>query len=510
MSAFQNKSRALIVAHYHWRSGGVRRVIDAGIGALVKAGRFNHVILIGGEHSEDRWEADLAARFGRIPLTVICEPALRYFSEQRLAPQTVERRCRSALERAIDSLEIERSLIWVHNLALARNVPFGRALQGVGSRSGIPIALHHHDFWFENRWPRWREMLAAGVVGLEEAACCCFLPDTRAAQIAINRFDAEYLNLPGRTWVPNPVSPSKRPGRRAIAATKRWIASELGDHAPVWLCATRLLRRKNLAEGLLLTRWIQPDAWFVTTAGPSSAEEEQYGNQLIDAAKRHGWKACFGLLAGRGGRHPAIEEIQCAAEASMLTSVQEGFGLAFLEAARLQVPLIARRLGNVQPDLDQLGVHVPHLYNELLIPLSLFDAKKEQRRRTAVWKKWRQGIPLACRRFAAPCPDLDATAEPFSRLTLEAQMEILRQDPKEAFSAALASNPWLKTLEPLQPASLHNQIGQILGPQAFAGRILSAVATLKRSARATEAAAVQSDLLHQRLRSEFLYPILMP
>ncbi|OYV85625.1 MAG: hypothetical protein B7Z73_13210, partial [Planctomycetia bacterium 21-64-5] len=46
----------------------------------------------------------------------------------------------------------------------------------------------------------------------------------------------------------------------AAARYCRWLSEQLGDDAPVWLMPCRLLRRKNLAEALLLARWLRPEA----------------------------------------------------------------------------------------------------------------------------------------------------------------------------------------------------------------------------------------------------------
>src|SRR5690606_14151715 len=134
------------------------------------------------------------------------------------------------------------------------------------------------------------------------------------------------------------------------------------------LMAARLVRRKNVAEALLLARWLRPDAWLMTTDGARSGDEQPYQRRLEEAARRHGWRLRIGVLAGREGPGaPRVPELMAASEALLLTSVQEGFGLTYLEAAAAGRPLLARRLPNVFPDLRRLGFRFPQAYDEVLV-----------------------------------------------------------------------------------------------------------------------------------------------
>ncbi|MCL6622944.1 MAG: hypothetical protein K6T55_12720, partial [Syntrophobacterales bacterium] len=70
----------------------------------------------------------------------------------------------------------------------------------------------------------------------------------------------------------------------------------------------------NLAEALLLTRWLRPGAWLVTTGGASSAEEQPYAERLAAAARAHGWPLRLGVLAGDESAKPwlpGIPTINC-------------------------------------------------------------------------------------------------------------------------------------------------------------------------------------------------------
>jgi hypothetical protein len=62
-----------------------------------------------------------------------------------------------------------------------------------------------------------------------------------------------------------------------------------------------------------------------------------------------------------------VPELLAASEAVLLTSIQEGFGLPYVEAAAAGRPLIARHLPNIAPDLHKFGFRLPQAYDEILV-----------------------------------------------------------------------------------------------------------------------------------------------
>src|SRR6185369_15625023 len=149
------------------------------------------------------------------------------------------------------------------------------------------------------------------------------------------------------------------------------------------------------------------------------------------AARAHHWRLRLGVLAGDETRKPTVPELLAASETVLLTSLQEGFGLPYLEAAAAKRPLIARSLPNIAPDLREFGFRFPQSYDELLVHADLFDWKAEYTRQQKLFSKWQRQLPRALRKFAGVPALLAATKPPqavsFSRLTLTAQLEVLAQ-----------------------------------------------------------------------------------
>jgi len=342
-----------------------------------------------------------------------------------------------------------------------------------------------------------------------------FAAGSTATHAAINGRDGAILRraLPGRSaWMPIPAAPARPPSRGRVESARRWLRRALGDDGPVWVAPARFLRRKNLAEAVLLTRWLRPEGWLVSTAGISSADERRYAERLDAAARAGGWRVKFRVLEAGG---PSVGDIVAASEAVLMTSVQEGFGLAFIEAAAAGRPLIARRLGNVAPDLERMGFSFPQLYDEILIAPELFDAASERGRQRALWKRWRAGLPAGCRRLARePLFPGMAPGEPapFSRLTLTAQLEVLAWPAEDSWRACRAANPLLRRWRRgrLKVTRWPEAAEEWIGAPAWAERFWAMVDSPPATpATARQTMAAQRGLLEECLRGESIYPILL-
>jgi hypothetical protein len=515
--------RNLVVVHYHLRPGGVRRIIELALPHIDSTGLapLESVTLASGEMPDAAWREDLMRALQGTRLRFICEPAFRYLSEQRSRPEMIRRRIRSALEGLTETVSPAQTLIWAQNLGLGRNLILSDELAAFSAQHGLPLLSHHHDLWFENRWARWSEMRTCGFRSLSSVARASFAAGARVCHITINRLDNAVLSkhLGSRAkCLPNLAQRDRAPSRTHTRAARHWLSSQLGDDAPVWIFPTRSLRRKNLAEAVLLTRWLRPEGWFVTTAGVSSREEQGYARRLEAAARQGKWRVRFRVLAEANGLAPAIGDLATASEVMLLTSAQEGFGLPYLEAAALRKPLIARHLPNVVPDLLELGFSFPHLYQEILIAPGLLDLKAERARQQKLWRAWKSAMPSSCRRLAGRPMLLDlphGEPVPFSRLTLSGQLEVLAISPEESWAACRKENPFLQQWRNLaQSGQLEamqwpERADAVIGGKAYAARFWKAVAEIPSRPLGVHAVErAQRDSIAQRLGTSFLYPIL--
>jgi glycosyltransferase involved in cell wall biosynthesis len=511
----------LIIVHYHLRPGGVRRVIELAAPHLTRASgsAIDQIVLAAGEADDLEWNKSFTEHAQPAAVEFFMEPGFNYFSEQRRSPEFVERRIRSALGRLFATTRSD-TLVWAHNLGIGRNLILARELARVCKERDFQLVSHHHDWWFDNRWHRWREMKRSGFPALSAVADAIFPRAQHTHHFTINHTDAVQLRARlGRkvSWLPNPAD--SRPGVDSLRAREArvWLSEKLGDSStPVWILPCRLLRRKNILEALLLARWLRPSAWLVTTGGVSSEDEQSYADALAQAARRHNWRLHLGILAGAEPCKPSMPELLAASEAVLLTSLQEGFGLPYLEATAAGRPLIARAIPNIAPDLRRLGFRFPHCYNEILVPPELFDWSAERLRQKRIFNGWRSQLPAVCRRIAGQPALLAANAPQriaFGRLTLTAQLEVLSRPTSESWKACAPLNPFLEKWRDyaasgrLRPTPWPRSAGRWLSGEAYARHFFMAVRS-SPVARHFSPVETLTRFIESKLAATNLYPLL--
>jgi hypothetical protein len=513
----------LIVVHYHLRPGGVRRVIELAVPHIMErmGEESPSVLLATGGAPDSAWLAAFRRRLAPMPVVVRTLPSLAYFSEQQTSGADLRKKIHADLRSLFAKADAGDSVVWAHNLGLGRNLLLTRELIQICTARGLPLLLHQHDWWFDNRWQRWPELRRCGFRTMKAVAQAVLPVAGNVVYVTINREDTRILqkHFHGRAhWLPNIAEPASSPSPARLRFARRWLRTRLGSAAPVWLLPCRLLRRKNIGEALLLTRWLRPEAWLVTTGGASSADEQAYAEKLASSARAHRWPLRLGILTRDGPNTPDVTELMAASEAVLLTSIQEGFGLPNLEAAAAARPLLARRLPNIAPDLAELGFRFPQSYDEILTDPRLFDWEGETRRQETLFRAWLLRLPRGLRKLAG-VPALLARRKPhpvpFSRLTLTAQLEVLGYSPKESWKLCAPLNPFLHVWKQraatgrLQVTPWPRSATKRLGGAAYAKRFEEMVhGDTQDAGKPAASLAAQAEFIRARLDSAHLFPLL--
>jgi glycosyltransferase involved in cell wall biosynthesis len=512
----------LAIFHYHFRPGGVRRVIELALPHLMRVikPRIDAVVLAGGEAPDSHWTHYLTEKLPRMSVELPTDPAMGYFGESGLSPAMCMEEARRAVEKVLQGANRENCVVWAHNMGLARNPFLAKALAEVTARRQILLLEHHHDWWFDNRWQRWPELRNVGFRSLSKTANLLFPAQPNIRHVAINRADFALLHRnygDNAQWMPNLMECGVAPDDSQVKAARFWLKEIIGKRAPVWLYPCRLLRRKNIAEALLLMRWLRPGAWLVTTGGPSSPGERAYAETLSRAAACNRWPIKLGVLKGREPASPKLPELFGASETVISTSIQEGFGLPFLEASAAGRPLIARALPNIFPDLKDFGFHFPQAYEDVWIDPALFDWAAEQNRQKERFLEWWTGLPSSCREWVGKPQMVFGTKAPapFSRLTLRAQLEVLAHPPEHSWNLCAPLNsflePWRHAAEntKLEASKWPDQAGSWLGGDAYARRFQAIMVSQDNAAPSPETGmSTQTDFLRERLAAANLFPLL--
>ena len=503
-----NAARPLVVVHYHWRPGGVRRVIETALPALARRGFFSRVTLAGGEAPDETWLASLRAAMGEVALEAKVFPSFGYRTAPPASPPVGE-----VHEDCARLLAGERgdTTVWAHNLALGRNAPLASALAGVAERGDAVLLSHHHDVLFDNRWGHWESVQADGFGDLRSLAEAFFPAGPRIAHLCVNRSDHALIEqeLGARAvYLPNPVVLAEtRDGVEAVAGRSSGQGQGVMTSGRFWLMPCRLMRRKNIAEAVLLARWFAPGTQVVTTGGTASPEERDYASRLADAASLSGWPLRLSVLPAKAGAS-CVMAWMAQADAVVSTSLREGFGLTAYEACLAGRPLLARATA----DLSASALPGAVLYDDVMVPDELYDRAAEVKRQELLWERWRKSLPLPARDWAGRPALLDGTSGPaaFSRLTLRAQTELLTH-PDDVLCAELDRlNPVLaKRSQSGLPATVPMD-GESFTAEKFSERFIVGLERAEvedcRDARASM--RVLEAFLAARLAGDNFYPLL--
>ena len=497
----------LVVMHYHLRPGGVTTVIRDGLSALLGSGygeRLRELVVIAGGTGRNRTgrtdhdalrKALESARSKKqrsaVLVSVVVEPGLGYRRRSGGADQ--ERLMRSLTERYGDAVW------WVHNYHLGKNT----ALTGAVIRAaaaGQSILLQIHDFPECGRPDNLRRVL-------RDCGAQRYPRTPNTHYLTINRRDRSLLLRAGLpetavSLLPNPVaspaaSPAPPGSAEAIDARRRladaqhhaWWTGQVATELPIWLYPVRARRRKNVLEAALLAGLA--DANLVVTLPALSAAERRYGRRLSQLYESGAVRGAYGIGDMPADARLSFDDLVRAADVVVSTSIEEGFGYAYVGAVQWGRPLVARRL-HVADDIGavlELGRCL--LYDRLIAPITASELRVVQR---------------AYRRVgAAVVPD--TAAVDFAQLPQSLQWVVLRRAEQPAYrrELAMANSQLLEDVHSVADRSLAaaaasqsaaaasqsaaTAIEATLGPAAFAAAASRVLDSMRQGSRGTDAGA---------------------
>lgn len=515
--------KELVIIHYHLRPGGVRRVIELGVAKLLSKLNCDSVTLAAGEYPPDNWLEIFKSKINGRNLRLFIRPSFCYLSEQNCSGDDLHEIISKDVGELFRCLKGEDAVLWFHNPAVGRNVILTDRIFRKSAETGIPLVAHHHDWWFENRWQRLDEMFQCGFDSLEKIAAVFFNTSPNIKHCAINYFDYSILNKyfkNNSAWLPNPIESGYSASRSDIESAKNWLNEVLNDSSPVWIMPCRVLRRKNIAEALLIKEWINPSSWLVTTAGASSSGETSYAEAVQTFAKEKQIKFRLGIITNNHHNAPDVYSIIAASEVVLLTSLQEGFGLTYIEAAIMKVPLIARMLPNLEGDFEKFGLRFPYKYRDILIHPDLFSWKDEAERQRKIFESWLEKLPCQFREWVK-LPEIardsgPPSPTPFSKLTLQGQLEVLAHEPSYSFEKCVALNPFIAKLKKklhtgrLKAVELSQSTLELLSLENYAENFIRLLKTVHQPLTDESISVqIQNEFIRKKLASEFIYPQLI-
>jgi glycosyltransferase involved in cell wall biosynthesis len=286
--------------------------------------------------------------------------------------QQLEAELRPALE--------DVDILVAHNVcSLHKNLALTAALRRIEESHDSPaLVLWHHDLAWTS--PLYRSELHEGYPwdllrtawqGVHQVA----VSQLRRSELAsLFEIPAEGIRV-----VPNGVDIPRFLGLEP--ETQRWMRQlDLLEASPLLLLPARITRRKNIElalRALVVVRQHFPEAGLLVTGplGAHNSRNEDYFRQLASLRDQLGLHRSAILLAGFA-HHPVpdvvIADFYQLADAILIPSLEEGFGIPLLEAAITHRPVFCSDLPSLR-ELGQSDVHYfpanadPQAVGELIV-----------------------------------------------------------------------------------------------------------------------------------------------
>lgn len=351
----------IVFIHYHLKPGGVTRVIQQQADICQRMG-WNYLILAGENPLQlegVRIIEDLHYDLHRSPAGT--DPGVPAVAKNAGPAQLSEIIRQAVLESlgCTDDGAACADIFHVHNATLAKNsdlLPALHILKAQGSR----LLLQLHDFAEDGR----PAVYSSSPYPADVFYAC------------INSRDAELLQHAGvapdrMTLLPNLVSPLPQIASPRTASTDSSEAldqkTEAAQPPRYALYPVRGIRRKNLGEALLLSLLV-PNLKIGVTLEP---------NNPVDLPSYHGWQDLAEQLNApmqfASARQKSFEACLDEADFFISTSVQEGFGFAFLEPWTIHKAVAGRRIPYVHRDFAAEGLEMDYFYDQIPIPAIYID-----------------------------------------------------------------------------------------------------------------------------------------
>ncbi|MBN1910556.1 MAG: hypothetical protein JW818_12500 [Pirellulales bacterium] len=357
----------LAIFHYHLNRGGVTRVVEnqlLALDAVLDPNRpWRAAILFGGRR--EGWNEGLAGRLRAIRLTLVELPGLDYDDQWPTAGPDQAAALHADVTTTLAGLDFapDRTVLHVHNHSLGKN----RALpEGVArlAQDGFGLLLQIHDFAEDFRPDNYRR--------LGDPPHETLYPQSPSVHYAaLNHRDHGLLEAAGVAadrlhLLPNPVPPIDELPPRETARAKLERQFNVGPDAAYLLYPVRCIRRKNVGEALLLSSLAPPNTIVGLTLAPLNPVEAPIYEEWKHAASEMRLPCRFEV--GAPGALSFAENL-AAADATLTTSLAEGFGMVMLESWLTGSPLLGRDLPEVTADFIQYGVRLDWLRPALRVPV---------------------------------------------------------------------------------------------------------------------------------------------
>lgn len=353
MNQLKNKLK-IVFLHYHLKPGGVTTVIRHQVEAIKK--KCDTLVLSSGQPRES------------VGTEVIPVPPAAYDAdiEEKVSPGELAKSITAAIKQKWKN---GCDVLHTHNTNLAKNRNMLKALEILRDQ-GIRLFIQIHDFAEDGRpdvyyGEEYTEDVHYGVI------------NSRDYDILVDA----GLKEEGLHLIHNKVSPIDMDGGTGDTQAPQ------DTRGAYVLYPVRALRRKNIGETLLLSLFLKKEQTIGITLPPNSE---------IDWKSYRLWRAfidTYGFnVKLEVGLHENFADLVRRAPFLITTSLNEGFGFAFLEPWTAGKAVFGRRLDHVCRDFEAKGVNLKHLYDAFYIPFTCIDGE-------VFYEKWSRSFTRLAKAF---------------------------------------------------------------------------------------------------------------
>lgn len=333
----------VVLVHYHLKTGGVTRVIEHQIEVLQKLGYQVH--LISGEKPTQSFNASLH---------VIPEFAYHYSNYDSKSIKHILHQFR--LDHKLDS----NTIWWVHNPCLGKNVSLLQLCQ-ILSDENADVLIQNHDYAEDGR----AENYALISSYCSQTESFHYPLGVNTYYISINSRDKFILEEAGC-----PVSQSfLLPNAVQFNDTSHDI--EPNKHNMI-VYPTRAIRRKNMGE-FIFWATIFPDETFAITLSPENEIQKPFYNFWIDFIAENDIQNVK-TDVGKSLTN-SFSSFLKGSYCCFSTSINEGFGQAYVEPVLMQTPVVGRMLPFLAKDFHSYGLDLSYMYFSLSVQSKWFNKK---------------------------------------------------------------------------------------------------------------------------------------
>ena len=345
----------VLIFHYHLNPGGVTRIIESQVEALLQLDEPPEILLLTGH-------CDNITFYESKNVSVIINEALNYLTERKDYDATLKE-----IDNVFSDHLRKGDILHFHNLNLGKN-PLVTLLVSEYVQRGFKIINHAHDF-SEDRPINQQYLKEIIEEKHQKSLQHVMYPQQNNYHYAVlNSFDRNRLvnmGVPSKriSFLPNPVVFNMNNLEGSIDEWKKEIVGILNADVdkPIITYPVRVIRRKNIGEFILLASLFDEANWIVTQPPKNPVEIEPY-KYWVEFAKEHNiaiyWEA---------GTKVNFEKLLRSSDFCISTSFQEGFGMVFMEPWLLETPVIGRNIPMVTEDMINSGMEFTCLYDKLLI-----------------------------------------------------------------------------------------------------------------------------------------------